>query len=104
MASLDLFRQRSAQNGGPGSRLSLRKARASLTGPRPDQARNLRHRRFDWAWAAFWFGAALTLSGIGIVIGTALESALLGFLGADFVFLLVVSIFTSGQSAPRRRH
>jgi hypothetical protein len=53
--------------------------------------------------AAFWFGSALALLGIGVLIGTALESPLLGFLGADFVFLLVVSVFTSGHGAPRER-
>lgn len=54
-------------------------------------------------WAAFWIGAALALLGIGIVIGTALESPLLGFLGADFVFLLVMSVFTTGRGSPRDR-
>lgn len=47
--------------------------------------------------ATFWFGVALALVGIGYAIGTALESALLGFLGADFIFLIVMSVFTSRQ-------
>ena len=47
--------------------------------------------------AAFWLAVALALVGIGYAIGTALDSALLGFLGADFIFLIVMSVFTSRQ-------
>ena len=55
--------------------------------------------------ATFWLGVALALVGIGYAIGTALESALLGFLGADFIFLIVMSVFTSrqGRAAQDRR-
>lgn len=55
--------------------------------------------------AAFWLGVALALVGVGYAIGTALESALLGFLGADFIFLIVMSVFTSRQGrAGQDRH
>ena len=47
--------------------------------------------------ATFWLAVALALAGVGYAIGTALESALLGFLGADFIFLIVMSVFTSRQ-------
>lgn len=52
--------------------------------------------------AAFWLAVALALVGIGYAIGTALESALLGFLGADFIFLIVMSVFTSRQGTAGR--
>ena len=70
---------------------------------RPSQAeRHAPHvRRPDVAHlaisAAFWIAVALALVGIGYAIGTALESTLLGFLGADFIFLIVMSVFTSRQ-------
>lgn len=55
--------------------------------------------------AAFWLSVALALVGIGYAIGTSLESALLGFLGADFIFLIVMSLFTSRQGGTARdRH
>ena len=55
--------------------------------------------------ATFWLGGALALAGIGYAIGTSLDSALLGFLGADFVFLIVVSLLTSRQRGTvRDRH
>ena len=55
--------------------------------------------------AAFWLGVAFALVGIGYAIGTSLESALLGFLGADFIFLIVMSLFTSRQGGTARdRH
>lgn len=70
---------------------------------RPSHAKHHapRVRTFDFAHlaisAAFWLAVALALVGIGYAIGTALESALLGFLGADFIFLIVMSVFTSRQ-------
>lgn len=47
---------------------------------------------------ALWLGAALLLTGVGLFIASSLESGLLGFLGADFVFLIAMSIYTSGQA------
>lgn len=49
---------------------------------------------------AFWLCVAALLTGIGIAIGDSLQSPLLGFLGADFVFLVAVSLVMSG----RERH
>lgn len=46
--------------------------------------------------AALWLLAALLLTGTGVFIARSLESALLGFLGADFLFLIAASVFTSG--------
>jgi len=55
--------------------------------------------------AALWLGAALVLTGVGLFIARSLESGLLGFLGADFVFLIAMSIYTSGQAGlGRHRH
>lgn len=45
---------------------------------------------------ALWLLAALLLTGVGIFIARSLESGLLGFLGADFLFLIGASVFTSG--------
>lgn len=56
-------------------------------------------------FVAFWLGAALSLAAIGYAIALWFGSSLLGFLGADFVFLIAVSVYTSGQSAsPEARH
>lgn len=107
MAALNLLRERCGQDASSGPRPAPLDARRSPpAAQRHDKARILRLRRSRWAWtAAFWLCAVLALSGIGVAIGTALESPMLGFLGADFVFLLVVSAFTSGQSIARReRH
>lgn len=46
--------------------------------------------------AALWLLAALLLTGTGVFIAQSLESALLGFLGADFLFLIASSVFASG--------
>lgn len=55
--------------------------------------------------AALWLGATLLLTGVGLFIASSLESGLLGFLGADFVFLIAMSIYTSGQAGlGRHRH
>lgn len=51
---------------------------------------------------AFWLGVALTLGGIGYAIAIALESTLLGWLGADLVFLIAMSVYTSGPGRDRR--
>ena len=52
--------------------------------------------------ALFWLGLALALAGIGYAIGRAMESWLLGFLGADFLFIIAVSIYASGQGGSGR--
>ncbi len=55
--------------------------------------------------AALWLGATLLLTGVGLFIASSLESGLLGFLGADFAFLIAMSIYTSGQAGlGRHRH
>lgn len=54
-------------------------------------------------WAAFWLAAVVAMVSLGFVIAVWLESGLLGFLGADFVFLIVMSVFMSGQSGAARR-
>lgn len=48
--------------------------------------------------AAFWLGLALALVGIGVFIANALDSTMLGVLGANLVAIVAVSIFTSGGS------
>lgn len=50
---------------------------------------------------AFWLVIAIGLAGIGCAIATASESALLGFLGADLVFLIAMSVYTSGPGRDR---
>ena len=56
--------------------------------------------------AAFWLCLALALAvaltGVGYAIAIALESTLLGFLGADLVFLIAISLYTSGPDRDRR--
>ena len=55
--------------------------------------------------AALWLAAALTLAAIGHGIARTLESSLLGFLGADFVFLIAMSIYLAGPGrTPGRRY
>lgn len=67
----------------------------------------VRHSRWSArAWsAAFWLCAALLLGGLGMYIARSLQSPLLGFLGADFVLLLLVAGYTSikGSSSQERR-
>ena len=56
------------------------------------------------AWsAAIWFLVASMLVGAGLFIARALDSALLGFLGADFLFLIAASLYTSGQGRSGRQ-
>ncbi len=52
--------------------------------------------------AAFWLCVTLLMVFIGLAIASSLGSGLLGFLGADFVFLTAMSIFTSGQGRTGR--
>lgn len=55
------------------------------------------------AWSAgLWLLVALLLAGAGLFIAHVLESGLLGFLGADFLFLIAVSVYTSGQGRSGR--
>lgn len=64
-----------------------------------------RARKSRWVWsAAFWLCAALMLTGLGILIARSLDSVLLGFLGADFVFILVVAVYASVQGRTSERH
>lgn len=77
------------------------KRQASVTPAEPGAADLARNRRSRLAWSAvFWLCAAL--AGTGVAIATALESPLLGFIGAGFAFLLVVSVFTSSLGRERR--
>lgn len=46
--------------------------------------------------AAFWLGLALALAGIGVFIGNALESTMLGVLGANLIAIVAVSIVMAG--------
>jgi hypothetical protein len=67
------------------------------------QKESVRVRRSARIWsAAFLLGAAVALAFIGFAIGSYLDSPSLGLMGADIVFLLGVSVATSGQSPPRR--
>lgn len=52
--------------------------------------------------AAFWLCVMLLMVFIGVAIAASLGSGLLGFLGADLVFLIAMSIFTSGQGRAGR--
>lgn len=47
-------------------------------------------------WSALWLGLAATLFGIGSAIAIALDSTLLGFIGADLIFVVATSIYMSG--------
>lgn len=42
-----------------------------------------------------WVGIAVAMVGLGLAIGAWLESGLLGFIGADFVFLLALAVYTT---------
>lgn len=56
------------------------------------------------AVASYLLAAGL-LVGAGVFVARSLESPLLGFLGADFMFLLAASIYTAGPARsgrPRR--
>lgn len=53
------------------------------------------------SWGLFWLCAVLALAAIGYRIADVLESGLLGFLGADFVFLIAVSLYTAGHGTSR---
>ena len=46
---------------------------------------------------------AAALVGLGFAIGAWLESGLLGFIGADFVFVLVMAFYTSVHDASQRK-
>jgi len=53
-------------------------------------------------WSAtLWLGAAFALAFLGFALGAYLDSPLLGLVGADIVFLLGVSVATSGPASPR---
>ncbi len=73
-------------------------AKLSLTLKQAAAASTARARTGAWLMSAlFWFCAAFAFGAIGYGIAVALESSLLGFLGADFVFLIALSFYTSGQ-------
>ena len=64
-----------------------------------------RPRAFGWAWpAVFWLAALLALERIGSAVAKSFDSALLGFLAADFILLLVLMLFTSGADGRGRGH
>lgn len=48
--------------------------------------------------AIAWLGAAITLLGIATFLSDALGSSLLGWLGADCVFVIVATLYASARN------
>lgn len=64
----------------------------STARPKPASARNRLPRLASFLT---WIGLAGVMIGVAVAIGAWLESGLLGFIGADFVLLLALAVYTA---------